>query len=126
MILTALLSIGIIPPLATFITDLVITDSHHNKNLVVRNDLVLLDANSSGIYSTKITFKNINFTADYIQPNMTTDVYQVPCKQVYHLYESQDIPINFQPLRVAFNSCGEYHNKCVLQYWPKKVHVFTL
>lgn len=49
---------------------------------------------------------------------MTTDVYQVPCKQVYHLYESQDIPIIFQPLRVAFNSCGEYNNKCVLdEYW---------
>ena len=87
----------------------------NGTDLVVKGDLVLLQANSSGRYSTKITFKNKNFTADYIQPNITTNVYAMPCKDV-HQYETQDSPRSYQPQSINFSSCGG--NKCVLdEYW---------
>uniref|UniRef100_A0A1X7V420 Uncharacterized protein n=1 Tax=Amphimedon queenslandica TaxID=400682 RepID=A0A1X7V420_AMPQE len=87
----------------------------HSKDLVVRNDYVLLKANSSGLYSAMIAFNNTNFTSDYIQPNMITYIYQVSCYEVHKLYESQ---FKHQSLRVAFNACGIYINKCVLdEYW---------
>ena len=88
----------------------------NGTDLVVKGDLVLLQANSSGRYSTKITFKNKNFTADYIQPNITTNVYAMPCKYVNQLYETQDSPRSYQPQSINFSSCGG--NKCVLdEYW---------
>lgn len=87
----------------------------HRKDLVVRNDYVLLEANSSSLLSTMITFNNTNFTGDYIQPNMMTYIYQVSCHDVHNLYNSQN---QRQSLRVAFNACGIYINKCVLdEYW---------
>ena len=107
----------VIAALLLFVADIVIIGAKygHSKDLVVRNDYVLLEANPNGLYSAAITFNITNFTSDSIGPNMITYIYQVPCYEVHKLNESQ---IERQSLRVAFNACGIYNNKCVLdEYW---------
>ena len=106
------------------VVDIIMSIKHRGEDLAVRNDFVYLNANSSGLLYDKVAFFQQNATANDLAVNMTTNIYQFPCKEMYLLYNSYDKPLRSsrpkvqQPIELFFNSCSLYVNKCILDaYW---------
>lgn len=106
------------------VVDIILSIKHRGEDLAVRNDFIYLRANSSGLLYDKVIFFQRNATADDLAINMTTNIYQFPCKEMYLLYISYDKPLKSsrpkvqQAIELSFNSCSLYVNKCILDvYW---------